>query len=114
MRKALLQDDATWWKRSAPNIATGDGFEYESPQVIQSRWEEMPTVMIGDRDDIQVRSLNLKTRVFIDREIDAQDYLAHGIFVADHPMDVNEAAPVKETSKVTDIRGLDITYMAYL
>ena len=110
MTTRTLRDDITYWKNIGDSPLGDGSFVFDPPILIKGRWEgEMTVDNTGS-----VRSVTSDAKVFVDRDVFVQDYLAKGDQTdVDDPVEVG-GQQILRTSVTHDIRNIEVTRCAFL
>ena len=113
MLTALLAQTATLWSATGTNAFDNSALTYGPPTIIKSRWEQMSELSVDFEASADINTESFSTRIYVDRDIEIEDYIALGEHIGE-PQTNEEAHKVKEFSKLSDIRLLRTTRIAYI
>lgn len=106
-----LREEITWWKNTGADPDRSGGFSFASPVVVRGRYEDYEE----NETDGDIRTIESQSTVYLDRDVDEEDYLARGDYTSEaDPTELRDAFQVRRVSRLTDLRNLDVHYRAWL
>lgn len=97
----------TWWP--VTRDVTG-GPSFGSPTTLNANWQDRQIVYRNAKGDDAVS----RATVFLTQDVDVGDYLYNGISTASDPSVLAGAYPVRQFSKIPDLRSLKYEHKAIL
>lgn len=102
-----LNDTCTFWGVTADGY---DGFTFSAPTIIKCRWEERGELFMNTQGEQEVSN----AVVHLASDVSLGGYLYHGESVALDPTSLSGTFRIKRFNKITALRSMGISRVAYL